>query len=279
VAGAIVVAAGAVAVSSAVLNAEESIGEETRPKDLVETVQADASNTEDANPVDLPSIERGATVVEGEAVADSSELLYAEERSEEETRPNDNANLVDISDIACSVSEQAMQVAVDTPTAGTSTAGTSRPESARKQASPSIKHLKQLASATLRETIPLSVTIARAVGLRNDDFWSKSDPYCVMQVRGRDCHTQEEAKFRTKVIKNELNPVWDETFEFEFEFGGDLVFEIYDEDTGKEDDFLGTVTISQDKYLPNGFTGFALLQKTGKQAWEEEARIYLIIKV
>lgn len=52
----------------------------------------------------------------------------------------------------------------------------------------------------------LTVTVIRANSLKNMEFVGKSDPYAVIQVRPL-------FKVKTKVVNNNLNPVWDQTFE------------------------------------------------------------------
>lgn len=52
----------------------------------------------------------------------------------------------------------------------------------------------------------LTVTIVRATSLKNQEFVGKSDPYVVLYVR-------PVLKVKTKVVDDNLNPVWNETFE------------------------------------------------------------------
>lgn len=52
----------------------------------------------------------------------------------------------------------------------------------------------------------LSVTVVRANNLINTDLIGKSDPYVVLYVRPM-------FKVKTKVIDDNLNPEWNETFE------------------------------------------------------------------
>jgi Ca2+-dependent lipid-binding protein len=52
----------------------------------------------------------------------------------------------------------------------------------------------------------LSVTVVRANNLINADLVGKSDPYVVLYVRPM-------FKVKTKVIDDNLNPEWNETFE------------------------------------------------------------------
>lgn len=50
------------------------------------------------------------------------------------------------------------------------------------------------------------MTIVKATDLKNKEMIGKSDPYVVLYIRPL-------FKVKTKVINNNLNPVWDQTFE------------------------------------------------------------------
>lgn len=52
----------------------------------------------------------------------------------------------------------------------------------------------------------LKVTVVKANDLKNMDMIGKSDPYVVVYIRPL-------FKVKTKVIDNNLNPVWNQTFE------------------------------------------------------------------
>ncbi|KAL0373576.1 UNVERIFIED_CONTAM: Synaptotagmin-5 [Sesamum radiatum] len=83
----------------------------------------------------------------------------------------------------------------------------------------------------------LTVTVVKASGLKNMELIGKSDPYVVLHIRPL-------FKVRTKVIDNNLNPVWNEKFELiaEDKETQSLIFEVYDEDIG-DDKKLGTVKL------------------------------------
>ncbi|PAA82420.1 hypothetical protein BOX15_Mlig000471g3 [Macrostomum lignano] len=53
----------------------------------------------------------------------------------------------------------------------------------------------------------LIVTVDSASNLPNVDTFGASDPYCIVEIKG--------LKSKTKVIDNDLNPVWKEKFEFD----------------------------------------------------------------
>jgi Ca2+-dependent lipid-binding protein len=56
----------------------------------------------------------------------------------------------------------------------------------------------------------LIVHLESAQGLRNTDLIGKSDPMCLMALRDDDKETIKASG----VVQNNLNPVWDEKFEF-----------------------------------------------------------------
>ncbi|KAE9600880.1 hypothetical protein Lal_00011299 [Lupinus albus] len=83
----------------------------------------------------------------------------------------------------------------------------------------------------------LTVTIVKANDLKNMEMIGKSDPYVVVYIRPL-------FKFKTKVIDNNLNPVWNETFDLiaEDKETQSLIFEVFDEDIG-QDKQLGLVKL------------------------------------
>jgi len=111
----------------------------------------------------------------------------------------------------------------------------------------------------------LSFHILGASGLKNMDWGptGKSDPYCMCQLKGK----PEGGKIQTEVCKNTLEPVWNMEAKFEqFVPGDTLVFEVYDQDFGKQDDFLGKVELHSDQFYPQGFSGNLPLEDSGNSA-------------
>jgi len=71
---------------------------------------------------------------------------------------------------------------------------------------------------------------------RMDGPLFKSDPYCIF--------TLGEQVTRTKTIEQELNPVWSEMVNLNvFALEDELLIEIYDEDLGRPDDYIGKVAL------------------------------------
>lgn len=75
----------------------------------------------------------------------------------------------------------------------------------------------------------LTVTVVKANDLKNMEMIGKSDPYIVVYIRPL-------FKVKTKVVQNNLNPVWDQTFELiaEDKETQSLVLEVFDEDIGQD---------------------------------------------
>ncbi|XP_057805621.1 calcium-dependent lipid-binding protein-like [Salvia miltiorrhiza] len=82
-----------------------------------------------------------------------------------------------------------------------------------------------------------TVTVVKATELKNMELLGKSDPYVALHIRPL-------FKVKTKVIDNNLNPVWNETFELiaEDKETQSLIFEVFDEDIG-DDKRLGVAKL------------------------------------
>ncbi|CAJ2671149.1 calcium-dependent lipid-binding protein-like isoform X2 [Trifolium pratense] len=75
----------------------------------------------------------------------------------------------------------------------------------------------------------LHVTVIKANDLKNMEMIGKSDPYVVVHIRPL-------FKVKTKVIDNNLNPVWNEEFDLiaEDKETQSLILEVFDEDIGQD---------------------------------------------
>ncbi|MBA0861470.1 hypothetical protein Goshw_028099, partial [Gossypium schwendimanii] len=75
----------------------------------------------------------------------------------------------------------------------------------------------------------LTVTVVKANDLKNMEMIGKSDPYVVVYIRPL-------FKVKTKVIDNNLNPVWNQTFELiaEDRETQALTVEVFDQDIGQD---------------------------------------------
>ncbi|KAG0474502.1 hypothetical protein HPP92_014188 [Vanilla planifolia] len=84
----------------------------------------------------------------------------------------------------------------------------------------------------------IAVTVVKANALKNMEIIGKSDPYAVLYIR-------PVFKVKTKVINNNLNPVWDETFELiaEDKETQAIIIEVFDEDDLSQDKKLGIVKL------------------------------------
>jgi Ca2+-dependent lipid-binding protein len=80
------------------------------------------------------------------------------------------------------------------------------------------------------------------------DFLSKSDPFCRVH-----CGTEQR---QTRVIKNNLNPKWADTFAFQHVEdragkGGTLEIDVYDYNRFSKPDFIGRFLLSLDDVAAN----------------------------
>ncbi|GLU00512.1 hypothetical protein SLE2022_178760 [Rubroshorea leprosula] len=75
----------------------------------------------------------------------------------------------------------------------------------------------------------LTVTVVKGNELKNMEMIGKSDPYAVVHIRPL-------FKVKTKVIDNNLNPVWNQTFELiaEDKETQSLTVEVFDQDIGQD---------------------------------------------
>ncbi|KAJ4771814.1 Calcium-dependent lipid-binding (CaLB domain) family protein [Rhynchospora pubera] len=99
----------------------------------------------------------------------------------------------------------------------------------------------------------LMVTVVRAKALKNKEVIGKSDPYVVLYIR-------PILKVKTKVIDDNLNPEWNETFNLltEDQETQSLYLEVYDEDKLKQDKKLGVVALPLKSLQPDALTEFNL---------------------
>jgi len=91
----------------------------------------------------------------------------------------------------------------------------------------------------------LSVTVVKATSLKNKELIGKSDPYVRLYVRPM-------FKVKTKVIDDNLNPEWNETFELivEDRETQSVILEVYDEDKLQQDKRLGVAKLALNNLEP-----------------------------
>lgn len=86
-----------------------------------------------------------------------------------------------------------------------------------------------------------SVDIIQAQNLKAADLNGKSDPYVIFYLR--DGGGRVSRKHRTRTIKKNLNPYWDENFVCDSnDTDGNLIFEVWDYDTFSHDDMIGSAS-------------------------------------
>ncbi|KAK7849778.1 synaptotagmin-4 [Quercus suber] len=93
----------------------------------------------------------------------------------------------------------------------------------------------------------LSVTVISAEDLPVVDLMGKADPYVILTMK------KSETKARTRVLNNNLNPAWNQTFDFVVEdaLHEMLIAEVWDHDTfGK--DKIGSVVMTLTRVILEG---------------------------
>jgi len=109
-----------------------------------------------------------------------------------------------------------------------------------------LKQLKNLATdATTSSSSPAEnwyITAERAEGIKDIDRFSKSDPYLKISFGG--------SNVRTRTIKNDRSPYWNETFNFKVNanHAKEISIKLVDDDVGL-DDTIGSATISRVDFL------------------------------
>ncbi|CAH8574370.1 unnamed protein product [Heterobilharzia americana] len=105
----------------------------------------------------------------------------------------------------------------------------------------------------LRYPLPQGVLHVNMISGRNLKAGDKnvighntSDPYCVIRVGARSVNTS--------VVKQTLEPVWNQHFEFIVDIchGQSVTVEVYDKDQGNKDDYLGCTSIPVESVLNEG---------------------------
>eukprot|EP01080_Neovahlkampfia_damariscottae_P006746 gene6746-10911_t len=84
----------------------------------------------------------------------------------------------------------------------------------------------------------LKITVNHGQNLKKMDIFGKSDPWVKIEVGNRTHHKTKS----TKIQYNTLDPVWNETFEFQTLPGDNIQFTVKDHDLLK-DDFMGEFSI------------------------------------
>eukprot|EP01115_Flamella_aegyptia_P001786 TRINITY_DN13009_c0_g1_i1.p1 TRINITY_DN13009_c0_g1~~TRINITY_DN13009_c0_g1_i1.p1 ORF type:complete len:131 (+),score=57.72 TRINITY_DN13009_c0_g1_i1:194-586(+) len=96
----------------------------------------------------------------------------------------------------------------------------------------------------------LTVRIIEAKNLRAEDYNGSSDPYVEVRLKN------EVQEFKTKVVKNNLHPHWDETFTLDIPehnaSSAVLYFKVYDFDVGTVNDYLGELELPVELFKGRG---------------------------
>mmetsp|Transcript_29402 Transcript_29402/g.91457 ORF Transcript_29402/g.91457 Transcript_29402/m.91457 type:complete len:137 (-) Transcript_29402:4-414(-) len=118
----------------------------------------------------------------------------------------------------------------------------------------------------------IHIHVINAMDLPNMDWMGKTDAYCKVSMGGQEV-------MKTKVINNNLNPVWDAKSVVKWDGINDLIFSIWDSDTLTKDDWVGQYVLPKSQ-IRAGFKGSVPLQiGTSFQKGASGKRPVLTLKV
>ncbi|EEQ98478.1 Elicitor-responsive protein, putative, partial [Perkinsus marinus ATCC 50983] len=90
------------------------------------------------------------------------------------------------------------------------------------------------------------VEVRHARNLHDTEVFGKMDPYCVVMLG-------PGKKFKTRVQKDVgSNPTWNETAILQYSMEPEMAFKVMDKESIKDDDFVGSATVSMAAVASSG---------------------------
>mmetsp|Transcript_23676 Transcript_23676/g.26364 ORF Transcript_23676/g.26364 Transcript_23676/m.26364 type:complete len:133 (+) Transcript_23676:112-510(+) len=96
----------------------------------------------------------------------------------------------------------------------------------------------------------LTVKLVKATNLADEDYAGKTDAYVIMELEQDNMlRDKDYGSMRSTTKHNDVNPVWDEEFQFTIPTleNMELSLQLYDDDVGGRDDKCGKCKINLEK--------------------------------
>jgi len=124
----------------------------------------------------------------------------------------------------------------------------------------------------------VTLKVVSGRNLASKDSNGLSDPYCEIYLLDEKGQPNKKSKQKTKVINKNLNPTWDESFNFTAPPGGacaGILIEMFDKDAIGTDEFMGRIIVPTNKFKMEKDEWIALEQRENK---DEEVKGDICVK-
>jgi len=124
----------------------------------------------------------------------------------------------------------------------------------------------------------VTLKVVSGRNLASKDSNGLSDPYCEIYLLDEKGQPNKKSKQKTKVVNKNLNPTWDETFNFTAPPGAacaGILIEMFDKDAIGTDEFMGRIIVPTNNFKMEKDEWIALEQRENK---DEEVKGDICVK-